>query len=133
MKAGALSLAVTALTGVAVGVFASTLQLEAAAREAAQLGALVASLTGVVALLYKARVDSRAAEGTAALRAQFSAQVLTLGMRAVVVLAGALALRAQGEEAPVAFALAFLVVYLLQLFVEVRLLLSAHAARPVSR
>jgi hypothetical protein len=128
------SLAVTALTGVAVGLFASSLQLEAAAREAAWLGVLASTAAGLLALLWKGRVATRAPVDTSTIRALFTVQVLVLGVRAVAVLVGALLIKARGEDALVAFVLSFFGVYLLQQFIEVRLLLSARAAaRPVSR
>jgi hypothetical protein len=128
------SLAVTALTGVAVGLLASSLQLEAAAREAAWLGALASTAAGLLALLLKGRVATRAPVDASNIRALFTVQVLVLGVRAVVVLVGALLVKAWGEDALVAFVLSFFGVYLLQQFIEVRLLLSARAAaRPVSR
>ncbi len=134
MKAGdATSLMLTALTGAAVAFLASSLQLEPAALEAARWGALASTAAGVVALLWKGQVAARQTEGPRSLRALFTVQVLVLGLRAVTVFAGALVMRPLGEAALVAFVLSFFAVYLLQQVVEVRLLLSARGARPVSR
>jgi hypothetical protein len=128
-----LSVAVTTLTGVAVAVLAASLGLESSASESAQVGCLASTATGLVALLWKGRVATGAAESPGALRALFAAQAAVLGLRVVVVLAGALVLRARGEDALVSFVLAFFVVYAVQQVTEVRLLLTARGARPVSR
>ena len=133
MKAGATTLGLTALTGAAVALLASSLQLDAPAREGALWGALASTVTGLVALAWKGRVTATPAEGTGALRALFTVQVLVLGVRAVAVLVGALIIKPRGQDALVAFVLSFFVVYLLQQVLEVRLLLSARGARPVSR
>ena len=133
MRAGPASYLVTALTGAAVALLASALELAPAAREAAWWGALASTATGVVALLWKGRVAAQETSGTRALKALFTVQVLVLGVRAVAVLAGALLIKARGEDALVAFVLSFFLVYLLQQVIEVRLLLSASGPRPVSR
>jgi hypothetical protein len=133
MKASLPSVLLTVLTGAAVGLLVSTLELQPAAREGAQLGTWVSTAAGLVAILWKARVAAQPLVGTGSLRAAFTVQVLVLGLRAAVVFAGALAMRPRGEEALVGFVLAFFATYLLQQFVEVRLFLSARAAPPVSR
>jgi cytochrome bd-type quinol oxidase subunit 2 len=123
----------TALTGAAVALLASVLELEAPAREAAQWGALLSTAVGLLAVAWKGRVAATETEGTRSLRAFFTVQVLMLGIRAVVVFLGAFLVKPRGEAALVAFVLSFFAVYLLQQVVEVRLLLSARGARTVSR
>ena len=133
MKSSLSSYAVTTLSGAAVAVLAASLQLEPAALQAAYLGSGVSTLAGLGALWWKGRVAEAEPTGTRSLKALFSAQVLVLAVRVLLVLGGALAIRAQGQPALVAFVLAFFAVYALQQVVEVRFLLAAKGARAVSR
>ena len=88
------------------------------------LGALVASVTGIVTVALKSTISNAKLEGAAALKALLAAQGAAFGIRLVAVGVGAFAVKGYAGSPP-AFVISFLVVSLAQQVIEARSLLAA--------
>lgn len=88
------------------------------------LGAMVASVTGIVTVALKSTISNAKLEGAAALKALLAAQGAAFGIRLVAVGVGAFAVKGYAGSPP-AFVISFLVVSLAQQVIEARSLLAA--------
>ena len=121
------SLTTTILLSLSVGALVAAAALLAQLSEVQGswlLGAIVASVTGVITLALKATLGNAKLEGTAALKALLAAQGAAFGLRLLAVGVGAFAVKGYAGSPP-AFVISFLAVSLAQQVIEARSLLAA--------
>lgn len=111
-----------ALGGLVAGV-ALLLPLEAESRTSSLIGALLASLVGGLVMVIKSQLAGAGLAGPASVKSLLTAQVSTFLLRLLAVGVGAAVLKGR-ELSPVAFAIAFMVVSLLQQMLETHHLLA---------
>ena len=105
------------------------LPLAGVAHDSALLGALGASLLGVVAMVLKTQLG-KGLTGNAALRALVTAQGLAFMLRLLAVGASAIVIKDSEALSPAPFVITFFVVSLAQQALETRSLLAGATVKP---
>jgi hypothetical protein len=122
MKNFTTTMLITLALGAVVSGLTSVLPFDEAGRSAWWLGALIASVLGLLTLVIKTQLSGGGLKGTAAMKALVTAQVLSFMLRLIAVGVGALALKLN-DGSPMTFVIAFFIVSLAHQALETRTLL----------